>query len=567
VPYNSAFPLGRVDPLHSSHAVSRNLRTVSLGTLLSRVLGLLRDLGLAAYFGNGPLLDAFTVAFRVPNLARTLLGEGALATAFLPAFVAEQTHHGSDAARRLSSAVFVATAAVLCGFVLVAELGLWLVGRLVPLSPEATLLRNLTAVLLPYVILICLSAQQCAALNALGRFAWPALVPVVLNAVWLSAMATYVRWWTDAEAQLYVMCATVLIAGAFQLGVPMAVLWRIGYGWDRRWRNAWPSVRRIAEHMLPVVAGLSITQLNTLLDSLVAWGFARPEDGAEFFPGWSGVHYPLTAGTASALYFGQRLYQFPLGVFGVALGTVLFPLLANHAQRKEWDRLRDDLALGLRLVMAIGIPASAGLMLLAHPLAEGFFQYGRFDADDARQTAGMIAGYGAGVWAYCGLLILQRGFYAVGDRSTPLRVGLAAALLNVVLNLTLIWPFGGIGLALSTTLVAAVQCLTTGWLMQERIGRLDWPHISRTLTKTLLATGLMAAACLLATDLLLRTPIPPGRALRLGLPLLAGLGVYLLAARLIGLEEPWLLLRRAKAASPQVSAANSSPGDDLTPSE
>lgn len=541
----------------SPASVSRNVRLVSLCTLASRVLGLLRDQGLAAYFGNGPLLDSFTVAFRLPNLARMLLGEGALTTAFLPAFVAVRTDEGDAAARQLGSAVFLMTAGLLCGFVVIGEVALWQIGVWISLSPEGLLLRNLMAAMLPYVILICLAAQQCAMLNALGRFVWPALVPVVLNAVWLLAMATYIRWWTEPEAQLYLMCYTVVGAGILQLALPMFVLRLAGFGWIWPESSIWPNVRRMLWHMLPIVAGLSITQLNVLLDSLIAWGFAQPENGPEFIPWLSGVRYPLPSGTASALYFGQRLYQFPLGVFGVALGTVLFPLLTMHAQHQAWDELRRDLTLGIRLVLAIGIPASAGLMLLARPLAESFFQYGRFDADDARQTAGMIASYGAGVWAYCGLLILQRGFYAVGDRITPLRVGLAAMVLNLAGNLTLMWPLGGSGLAISTSLVSTMQCIATAWLMQARVGRLDWGEIARTLWKTLAATFAMSAVCWLAMEVL---PASSGRLVRLTLPLLAGIGCYFLTARLIGLDEPWQLLRRGKTPSDSIS-------DAVTPSE
>jgi putative peptidoglycan lipid II flippase len=551
----------------SLKSVSQNLRTVSLCTLLSRVLGLVRDQGLAAYFGNGPLLDAFTVAFRLPNLARTLLGEGALATAFLPALVEARTHRGDLAARQLSTAVFLATGSVLCGSVIVCEIGLWVVGVCFELSPEALQLRDLTAMLLPYVILICLAAQQCATLNALGRFVWPALVPAVLNAVWLLAMASYMRWWTDPVQQMSAMCVTVIVAGVCQLAVPVIVLHRIGFGWEQRWREAWPEVRKIMHHMLPVVAGLSITQLNTLLDSFIAWGFAHTEGGPEFLPWLDHVRYPLSAGTASALYFGQRLYQFPLGVFGVALGTVLFPLLATHAQRKEWDRLRDDLGLGLRLVIAIGVPASAGLMLLAQPLAVALFQYGRFDAEDARQTAGMIGAYGAGVWAYCGLLILQRGFYAVGDRMTPLRVGLLAMILNIVLNLTLIWPLGGRGLALSTTFVAILQCLVTAWLLQERVGKLDWNRIAQTTIKTAVSTGLMSLACWLTAAALPRLPFDLGRAGRLGIPLLVGAGIYFVAAWMIRLEELWMLLSRTRKSDGEEQAANSQATGGATPSE
>lgn len=548
----------------SLKSVSQNLRAVSLCTLLSRVLGLLRDQGLAWYFGTEALMDAFTVAFRLPNLARTLLGEGALATAFLPALVEARTHRGDLAARQLSTAVFLATAGVLCGLVIVCEIGLWAIGVGFELSPAALQLRDLTAILMPYVILICLAAQQCAALNALGHFVWPALVPAVLNGIWLLAMATFMRWQTDPVQQMFVMCVTVIVAGGCQLVVPVIVLHRIGFGWESRWRDAWPEVRKIIQHMLPVVAGLSITQLNTLLDSFIAWGLARTEGGPEFLPLLDHVRYPLSAGTASALYFGQRLYQFPLGVFGVALGTVLFPLLATHAQRKEWDRLRDDLGLGIRLVIAIGVPASAGLMLLAQPLVVAFFQYGRFDAEDARQTAGMIAAYGAGVWAYCGLLILQRGFYAVGDRMTPLRVGLLAMILNIVLNLTLIWPLGGRGLALSTTFVATLQCLITAWLLQERVGKLDWKRIAGTTVKAAAATALMSIACQLTAAAL---PADFGRAGRLGIPLLIGIGVYFLAAWMLRLEELWMVLARTRKSDDKEKTANQQAIGDVTPSE
>jgi putative peptidoglycan lipid II flippase len=257
----------------------------------------------------------------------------------------------------------------------------------------------------------------------------------------------------------------------------------------------------------------------------------------------------LDDGTASALYFGQRLYQFPLGVFGVALGTVLFPLLAAHAQRGELDRVRDDLTLGLRLVAAIGIPASAGLMLLARPLASLCFEYGEFDADDARQTAQMIAAYGAGVWAYCGLLIVQRGYYAIGDRLTPVRVGLAAVAFNLLMNVALIGPFGGSGLALGTAITSMVQVLTVTILYQQRVGRLDWPALFRTVFKTLVGTALMSLACLFVGRQI--EPLHLGRGASVLLPVTAAISTYCLAAWLLGLKEIGLLLRRDREGAVQ----------------
>ena len=521
-----------------------NLRLVSLCTLLSRVLGLIRDAAMAAAFGNGPLLDAFTVAFRLPNLARVLLGEGALATAFLPAFVKELEHAGAESARRLASATAVALTLFLTVAVLLMEAGLILWGWLVPLSEESRLLRNLIGLMLPYVVTVCLAAQLSAVLQALGRFGWPALLPVVFNLGWLAGIAVFVPLWDHPEARIYVMATCVLGAGLIQAACPIVVLARAGYAFDARWREAWPQVAGILRTMAPIIIGLSITQLNTVLDSFVAWGFARPETGSDLMPLPGSPRYPLEPGAASALYFGQRLYQFPLGVFGVALGTVLYPLLARHAQRGEFERLREDLSLGLRLVAAIGIPASAGLMLISQPVATLCFQYGQFDAADARQTGLMILAYGSAVWAYCGLLILNRGFYAVGDRITPLRIGLMGVGLNLIGNLTLIWWLHEQGLAFSTAIVAMLQCALNGWAIQGRVGRLNWPAIRVCIGKTLLATAVMAAVCLATQQLLEATPLPLGRLWNVLLPVFSGGAGYLGMAWLIGLKEPGLLLKR-----------------------
>ena len=528
----------------SLHNVSRNLRVVSLCTILSRVFGLLRDQAMGAIFGAGPILDAFTVAFRLPNLARVLLGEGAMTTAFLPVFVKELNEKGRESAARMTWAVFVVLMAVLCGGVIVAEGLLWSLDLLFVLSDQAKLLRNLTALLLPYVILICLAAQLSAVLNALGKFLWPALVPVVLNVAWLVALWCLVPLWPDATSQIYVTALVVVVAGGLQLLFPLPALSHSGFGYRGDWRGALDRVWKIARDMLPLVIGLSITQLNAVLDSLIAWGFTQPAGGGPLMPLPGSPAYPLTEGTATALYLGQRLYQFPLGVFGVALGTVLFPLLTAHAQRGETDKLRADLSLGVRLVLAIGIPASVGLMLVAHPLATLFFQYGKFDAEAARQTGDMIACYGSGVWAYCGLLILQRGFYATGDRLTPMYVGLGALLLNLALNVSLIWPLGGRGLAIATALVAAIQCLATAWLLQRRVGSLRWSEIGATFTKTAIAAGAMAVVCWLLLQAL-ATADGYGltsRGIKLVLPLAVGTVTFLVVAWLVRLPEPWLLL-------------------------
>lgn len=539
----------------SIHHVSKNVRIVSLCTIASRVLGLLRDQAMGVLFGAGSVMDTFTVAFRLPNLARVLLGEGALTTAFLPVFVQELNEHGRESAARVTWAVLITLSMVLCALIAFVELILIMIGWTVPLSPEANLLKNLTALLLPYVLLICLAAQVGSVLNALGRFLWPALVPAVLNLVWLIALWTIVPLWSDEIVKIYVTSCFVLIGGAFQFFFPLPILYASGFGYRSDWRLATERVWKIAQAMLPVVLGLSITQLNSVLDSVIAWGFSQPSGAGPTMPLPGSPHYPLREGTATALYLGQRLYQFPLGVFGVALGTVLFPLLASHAQKGEIEKLRADMSLGLRLVLAIGLPASAGLMLIAQPLAVLFFQYGRFDAQAATQTGLMIAMYGAGVWAYCGLLILQRGFYAIGDRMTPMHLGIFAMLLNITFDLTLIWPMGGSGLALSTSVIAAMQSVLSVWLLQRRIGRLLWNEIGSTFVKTLIATAIMSVICLLGQLAVSSPSIPLGRAVRLVAPLALAAIAFLGSAAILRLPEPWILLagRRSRGNAESIS--------------
>lgn len=523
--------------------VSRNLRVVSLCTIVSRIFGLLRDQAMGTLFGAGEVLDSFTVAFRLPNLARVLLGEGALTTAFLPIVVEELNHRGRESAARVTWAVFVALSLALCALVIVAEVGLGLLVSCVALAEETRLLCRLTALMLPYVILICLAAQLGAVLQALGRFMWPALVPVVLNVVWLAALWWVIPvWWSDPIQQIQATAVCVLIAGGLQLAFMVVILWKCGFGYRSDWRTSIGVVRRVAREMLPVVLGLSITQLNAVLDSFVAWGFAQPDGAGPLMPLPGSPAYPLHAGTATALYLGQRLYQFPLGVFGVALGTVLYPLFARHAQRGDVGKLRSDLSLGVRLVLSIGLPASAGLMLIAHPLATLFFQYGKFDAAAARQTGDMILCYGSGVWAYCGLLILQRGFYASGDRLTPMYVGLTAMIVNIILNLTLIWPLGGRGLALSTALVAALQSVATCLLLQRKIGSLEWRQIGWTAVRTLVAVIVMCGVCLALTQATTTTDGVATRGIKLALPLVAGGITFLGVAWLLRLREPWIVL-------------------------
>ena len=236
---SAAEPVDAPEPPASLFA---GLRIVSACTFASRVLGLLRDTAMAALFGAGPILDAFTVAFQIPNLARQLLGEGALTAAFLPAFLREQRQSGPEAARQLTSATFVQLGRLLSGIVIASELLIGLTLLCFDLNADVARLLQLVALFAPYVILVCLTALLCAALQSLNRFFWPAVLPVLLNLFWLGAVALVPRFCADPELQIRGIAVSLLAAGLVQLLVPVGVLHRAGYRWSVTWRDSLPQV-------------------------------------------------------------------------------------------------------------------------------------------------------------------------------------------------------------------------------------------------------------------------------------------------------------------------------------
>ncbi len=479
------------------HPLISAARVTALGTLISRVLGMARDIATASLFGlaSGGVMDAFVVALRVPNLFRRLFAEGALAASYLPVFTA-MLENDRRRAWQLASVTMTWLAVFLTAVLLAAEAVCGLIWLAWGDIPGMGLLLGLTAAMLPYMVWICLAAQLAATLHALSHFAASALAPALLNICWLIAvLAVAPRFAPDQHAQAYVLAVAVLVAGVLQWGLQFYVLRAKGFRFDYNWAAGRDALFRIITAMGPMVLGLAVTQVNTLLDSLIAWGLAAAPDGPQQIV-WLGetVSYPMRQGAAAAVYYGERLYQFPLGVLGVAVATAIFPLLSRHAARGDRHRLGADLTLGIRLVLLLGIPAGAGLILLSRPLAQLLFQHGRFTADDTARTAGMIACYATGVWAYCALPVIVRGYYAVGDRLTPVRVGMAAVALNLILNLWLIWPLAENGLALATAVSASVQVVILAVVFSRYKSPLDWPAVALTLLRTLLATMLMAAA-------------------------------------------------------------------------
>ncbi len=507
---------------------------ISLLTLLSRLLGVVRDAACAAVFGAGLVWDAFSFAFRIPNLFRRLFGEGALSAAFVP-FLSEYLElHTPEEAWRFAGRVAGALAMVLVAILLLAELALVGVIGFGQLSARWHMALLLTALLLPYMLLICLTALAGAVLNSLKHFAAPALAPVVLNVCWIAAvLLVSPAVASTQQQQIIVLAGAILVAGALQLALQLFALHRKGFRWRVCCDVLHPQVRRLAAAMAPVALGLGALQLNVLLDGVIAISLAAPKGKATFLLlGWE-LPYPMEIGANSVLYYGNRLMQFPLGVFGIALATAVFPVLSRQAARKDWPRFARSVVRGVGAGLFIAVPASVGLVLLRYPLIELIFQRGAFTPRMTARTARVLAAYCAGIWAFGALHLLTRAFYSMGKHGTPARTAAAMVLLNIALNLLLVWPLGEAGLATATSVTACVQVLVLAVLLGRKVSLRGMRALVWDMGAVLTATAGMSIAVLALLALLPTGDALAVRLLRAVAPAAFGAAVYLGLAALL----------------------------------
>jgi putative peptidoglycan lipid II flippase len=453
---------------------TRAAGVVGLAVLCSRVLGLAREQIFAALFGGGRVMDAFTIAFRIPNLLRDLFAEGALSTAFVTVFTKTAVGGDETSAWRLANKIATLTAVVLS---LITVLGIlsapWLVATLAPgFDPaKAALTVTLTRVMYPFILLVSLAALVMGMLNARNVFGVPAMASSFFNLGSIVA-GVALGYWLDPHfgtRAILGLAIGTLVGGALQLLVQLPTLRRQGYRYqvDFHWRD--PGVRAVLRLMGPSVIAASTTQVNVLVNSVFA---SELGDGPTF---WLTVAF--------------RLMQLPLGIFGVALGTVALPLLARMAATGNMESFRSELARGMRLAFLMTIPASVGLIVLAEPIISVLYQHGRFGAHETAESAGALRFYALGLCGYAALKVLVNAFYAIDKRKTPMVVSFLAVALNLALNFifTRELGWGHRGLAFSTACVATSNFLILYFLMRSHLGRLESGAMARLLGKLALA--------------------------------------------------------------------------------
>jgi putative peptidoglycan lipid II flippase len=462
------------------HGVVRAVGSIGLATLLSRILGFVRDMVVARAFGAGPVTDAFFVAFRIPNLLRRLLAEGAVSTAYIPVVTSSLTHDGRAGFRRMLRAVAGATAVALCAVSILGMLAApWIVRVMAPgwtSDPgQIGLAANLTRFMFPYLVLVGLASLGMAALNAHHRFFTAALGPAVLNVAMILAVLVLAVKMTPP---ILALAVGVLVGGAGQFLVQLPELRRLGVPlWpSAEWRH--PAVRAIAGRLWPAVFALAAVQVTVLVNTLLA--------------------SLLPQGTVSYLYYADRVMEFPLGVFGIALATAALPSMSAQAARGDHAALRDTVSFSLRLSAFIAVPAAVGLVVMGHPIVRLLFQRGEFTASDAVLTTQALAGYAVGLPAFSATRLAAQTFYALGDTRTPVWAGLVSVAANIALALLLMWPLKHAGLALASSLSAYVNLALLYWLLRRRLGRLGSRESLLSLARTAAASSALLLWCLWA---------------------------------------------------------------------
>lgn len=415
------------------------LASVSSMTLLSRILGFARDAIIARVFGAGAMTDAFFVAFKLPNLLRRLFAEGAFSQAFVPVLAEYKNRRGEEATRvlvsRVATALFIALAVVaLLGVIAAPLIVLVSAPGFVATPDKFQLTVDLTRVVFPYILFISLTALAAGILNTYSRFLLPAFTPALLNVAMILAATVAAPYF---DPPVLALGWGAFLGGVLQLGLQFGALKRLGFmpRWD--WDPHDEGVRRILKLMAPAALGVSVAQISLLINTVFA----------SF----------LTTGSVSWLYYADRLMEFPTGMLGVALGTILLPSLAKHYADDDPSEYSQLLDWGLRMTLVLAAPAAVGLGVLAVPLITTLFHYGEFTPHDVEMTRQALVAYSVGLLGLILVKVLAPGFYARQDIRTPVRIAIFTLLATQTMNLIFIWPLQHAGLALAIGLGACLN--------------------------------------------------------------------------------------------------------------
>jgi putative peptidoglycan lipid II flippase len=489
----------------------QHAKLIGFLTLISRFFGLGREIVAGHYLGTALVGSAFTVAFLIPNLFRKLFGEGALSAAFIPLYAQALKNDPQTANHFAASAVNLLVVILL----LLTALGEALVFSLLHLgnpSYDQVLMLRLTGIMLPYVLLICGGAFLSGILQVHKRFGIPAAAPIILNAchilvlligahlVGLSRRTPTALVVHKQITLAYWLAFVVLLAGCLQVAVLLPGLRAVGFRFQFV-QNFWtPAIKRMLLLSLPVAMGAGVLQLSVFLDKGISYVLMKHVDQQQHLISTikllgQTVHLPMELGAPRRLDLAQFLYQFPLGIFAIALATAIFPGLSSDALDKDRNRFRAVLRQGIEASLWEGLPASIGLILVAEPASRLMFQHGQITYADATLIARSTMVYAAAIWAFSLLQIINRAYYALHDTRTPLVMSIINIIVNLVVEIPLLWKIGESGMAVGTVVSFSIQAVVMLWMLDRRIGGLDLRQSFSPILKMIAAAAIMGITC------------------------------------------------------------------------
>lgn len=508
---------------------------VGSATLISRIFGFVRDVVIAGFFGAGMGADAFFVAFRIPNLLRRLFAEGSLSISFVPVFTDYLTHRGKAEAFNLARAALQLLSALLAviavaGMLLSPYIVTAVAPGFISLPAKFTLTVSLTRLMFPYIFFIGLVALCMGFLNALGHFAAPALAPVMLNLAIIASVFFLSPYFAEPVTGLGV---GVLIGGVLQLCLQVPFVVRKGLAFWEKADLRHPGLKRIGRLMLPTVFGAAVYQINILVGTLLA--------------------SLLPEGSVSYLYYADRLVQFPLGIFAIAIATAVLPSLSRQAAEADLVGVKDTFSHALKLVLFITLPAMVGLILLREPIIALLFKRGAFDAETTRLTATALLYYAAGLWAFSAVRIVVSTFYALQDTKTPVKMAVISVLANIVLGVILMQPLKHGGLALATSVASVLNLGLLVLALRKRIGAIGFKGMMGSIFKSCAGSVLMGAVVWASAFWLLPTHNAGGVELlvKLSASIVSGLVTYLAISFALNHRELAFILRLSKKEAPE----------------
>lgn len=462
--------------------ILKSASIISAVTIISRILGYVRDQRLTLLLGTTGVADAFILAYRIPNILRRLVGEGSMTASFIPVFSDTMRNRSREETWEFANRVFWTLSVVLAVLTVLGVVFSPLVVRMFSMFGKSQIQGDavyLNRLMFPYVLFIGMAALAMAILNCFHVFALPAATPILLNISFIVFSVAVV--WRHFSSPAVALAVGILIGGILQffLLVPQLVRKGMNFQFDVSFSD--PGVRRVAGLMVPGFLGIGIAQINLLVDTIFANAKRMPE------------------GSLVSLYVADRVTELVLGVYALAVATAILPMMSHQASAGDYDGLKKTFGFSLRIVSFITIPATVGLMILREPIIQVLFEHGRFVAESTRLTARALLYYSLGLPAFAAVKLIVRAFYATQDTRTPVRVAMLTLFVNVLLNLIFLFYFfpallNG-GPALATALASYVNVAVLFIVFRVRFGKLETGEILESVGKTALCAGIMGASC------------------------------------------------------------------------